>query len=103
MDKRTSRTFRPIGPALLEERLAPGNFLGSVGDAFSSIGKSIARPYVNLSNRITGANTHRPVTPTYTASTIRRWTVIAQVVSGEISAPPPSPIAPPPPSLPDVV
>ncbi|WP_435017641.1 hypothetical protein TA3x_005258 [Tundrisphaera sp. TA3] len=99
MDKRTSRAFRPSCPSPLEERLAPGNFLSDLGEGFTSLGRRIADPYVRLGNRIAGVDTTPPRNPTFTTTQIRRWTVIARVVSGEMSAPPPpsSPFAPPPP------
>lgn len=106
MDKRTSRAFRPGHPSPLEDRLAPGNFLGDLGDTFTSLGRRIADPYVQLGNRIAGVDTTPRRSPTYSATQIRRWTVIARVVSGEMSAPPHSmpPLAPPPPPMmPDVV
>lgn len=87
MGKRTSRGFRPGPPQGLEERLAPGNFLGDLGDSFTRLGRSIAEPYVRLGNRIIGEDMTPSRHPTFTSLQIRRWTVIARVVSGEVTAP----------------
>lgn len=97
MPKRTSRSFRPAAPSPLEERLAP-SFLGGIGQAFSSVGRAIADPYVRLGNRIAGIDeSSKPRTPTFSAQ-IRRWTVIARVVSGEVAAPAAPPVVVPPPA-----
>ena len=105
MDKRSKRAFRPGHPTPLEERLAPGNFLGDLGDAFVSLGRRISDPYVRLGRSIAGVNsTPRPRNPTYTSMQIRRWTVIARVVSGELTPPQPTSITPlisQPPPMPD--
>ena len=107
MRQRTSRAFRPFAPSPLEDRLTPGGFFGDVGDAFTSLGRSIADPYVRLGQRIAGVDTSIPRNPTFTSTQLRRWTVISRVVSGEMSPPPPqlphSPVAfptpPPPPPM----
>jgi hypothetical protein len=104
MAKRTSRAFRPCSPTSLEGRVTPGGgFLGNLGDTFSSLGRHIAEPYVRLGNRIIGEDMTPPRHPTYSAFQIRRWTVIARVVSGELAAPrlPMNPLLAPPAMMPD--